>query len=66
MVGRPELLFLGPDENSADLMEWAARYSASRDYPHWKAFTTGKPPALGGIPYAIGFGRSDTYKPVGL
>jgi len=49
--GKPEILFLGPDENTADLMEWAALYSKRRGYPFWKAFTTGKPPSLGGIPH---------------
>jgi len=31
---KPELLFLGPDENTADLMEWAARYAQSRNYKY--------------------------------
>eukprot|EP01130_Rhizamoeba_saxonica_P012440 TRINITY_DN5247_c0_g1_i1.p1 TRINITY_DN5247_c0_g1~~TRINITY_DN5247_c0_g1_i1.p1 ORF type:complete len:1393 (-),score=361.44 TRINITY_DN5247_c0_g1_i1:42-4220(-) len=48
---KEEILFLGPDENSADLMEWAALYAKSRGYNYWKAFTTGKPPSLGGIPH---------------
>eukprot|EP01126_Amoeba_proteus_P062656 TRINITY_DN8557_c0_g2_i3.p1 TRINITY_DN8557_c0_g2~~TRINITY_DN8557_c0_g2_i3.p1 ORF type:complete len:986 (+),score=217.93 TRINITY_DN8557_c0_g2_i3:378-3335(+) len=49
--GRQELLFLGPDENTADLMEWAALYAKTRGYPYWVAFTTGKPPSLGGVPH---------------
>eukprot|EP01128_Nolandella_sp_AFSM9_P001038 TRINITY_DN1114_c0_g1_i1.p1 TRINITY_DN1114_c0_g1~~TRINITY_DN1114_c0_g1_i1.p1 ORF type:complete len:1427 (+),score=326.26 TRINITY_DN1114_c0_g1_i1:428-4282(+) len=49
--GRDELLFLGPDENTADLMEWAARYARERGYAYWKAFTTGKPSSLGGVPH---------------
>jgi glutamate dehydrogenase len=44
-----EILFLGPDEGSADLMGWAARHARDRGYRHWKAFTTGKEAALGGI-----------------
>jgi len=48
---REELLFLGPDENTADLMEWAAKYSQTRGYRYWKAFTTGKPPSIGGVPH---------------
>jgi len=32
-------------------MEWAALYARQRGYPYWKAFTTGKPPILGGIPH---------------
>src|SRR5690606_29319141 len=31
--GKEELLFLGPDEGSADFMRWAAEYSQKRDYP---------------------------------
>jgi len=49
--GREEILFLGPDEGTADYMEWAARYAAKRGYKFWRAFTTGKPLSLGGIPH---------------
>jgi glutamate dehydrogenase len=50
---KPELLFLGPDENTADLMEWAAKFAQSRGYKYWKSFTTGKPAVLGGIPHDV-------------
>jgi glutamate dehydrogenase len=46
-----EILFLGPDENSADLMGWAALHAKSRGYPFWQSLTTGKSPELGGIPH---------------
>jgi glutamate dehydrogenase len=46
-----ELLFLGPDERTAELMFWAALYAKRRNYPFWKAFTTGKSPEIGGIPH---------------
>lgn len=46
-----EILYLGPDENSADMMDWAALHSKARGYKYWKAFTTGKSPQLGGIPH---------------
>eukprot|EP00461_Guttulinopsis_vulgaris_P000262 UN00262 len=49
--GKPELLFLGPDEGTAGVMSWAALYSKKRGYSYWRAFTTGKPPQLGGIPH---------------
>ena len=39
--GQEEIIFCGPDENTAHLMEWAASYSKRRGYPYWKAFTTG-------------------------
>jgi glutamate dehydrogenase len=44
-----EILFLGPDEGSADLMGWAALHARDRGYRFWKAFTTGKEARLGGI-----------------
>ncbi|MCX7030788.1 MAG: NAD-glutamate dehydrogenase [Spirochaetes bacterium] len=44
-----EILFFGPDEGSADLMGWAAQHARARGYRYWKAFTTGKEAALGGI-----------------
>lgn len=46
-----ELLFLGPDENTADLMDWASAHAKVRGYGTWKAFTTGKDPAAGGMPH---------------
>jgi glutamate dehydrogenase len=46
-----EILFLGPDEGTAGLMNWAALYAKRRGYPYWKAFTTGKEPAIGGVPH---------------
>lgn len=50
-LGHDEILFLGPDEHTAELMNWAAEYSRERRYPYWKAFTTGKRPSLGGVPH---------------
>ena len=47
----PEYLFLGPDENTAELMDLGALRARERGYPFWKAFTTGKSPALGGVPH---------------
>ncbi|MBN2322103.1 MAG: NAD-glutamate dehydrogenase [Spirochaetes bacterium] len=51
LFGKNEILFLGPDERTAELMNWAVRYAKRRKYPFWKAFTTGKAPELGGIPH---------------
>ncbi|OHE71690.1 MAG: hypothetical protein A2Z99_08980 [Treponema sp. GWB1_62_6] len=48
-----EILFLGPDEGSAGLMDWAALHARSRGYPFWKAFSTGKAPEIGGIPHDL-------------
>lgn len=48
-----ELLFLGPDEGSAPLMDWASNHARSRGYPYWKSFSTGKAPELGGIPHDL-------------
>eukprot|EP01102_Stenamoeba_stenopodia_P010931 TRINITY_DN3333_c0_g1_i1.p1 TRINITY_DN3333_c0_g1~~TRINITY_DN3333_c0_g1_i1.p1 ORF type:complete len:1413 (-),score=426.56 TRINITY_DN3333_c0_g1_i1:107-4300(-) len=49
--GKDEILFLGPDEGTADFMKWAAEYAKKRGYKFWKAFTTGKPRSLGGVPH---------------
>jgi len=57
--GRDEALFFGPDEGTAGVMEWAALYSKKRGYKYWRAFTTGKPPSLGGIPHDT-FGMTTT------
>lgn len=51
LYGKEEIIFLGPDEGTADYMYWAADYARRRNYKYWKAFTTGKPPSLGGVPH---------------
>lgn len=49
--GKEEILFLGPDENTADVMLWACERAHQRGYKFWKAFTTGKSVLIGGIPH---------------
>ncbi|KAI7584560.1 NAD-specific glutamate, partial [Hortaea werneckii] len=49
--GKEEILFMGPDENTADLVNWATEHARSRGAPWWKSFFTGKSPKLGGIPH---------------
>jgi glutamate dehydrogenase len=44
-----EILFFGPDEGTADLMDWACTRARERGYRYWKAVTTGKEAGLGGI-----------------
>ncbi|KAG6878078.1 hypothetical protein C0992_008614 [Termitomyces sp. T32_za158] len=53
LYGKPEILFLGPDEGTADMMDWAALHARERGAETWwKSFTTGKSAAkLGGIPH---------------
>lgn len=51
--GREEFLFLGPDEGTADMMAWAAFYARDRQYRYWRAFTTGKPSDMGGVPHDV-------------
>ncbi len=51
--GRDILLFLGPDEGTAELMEWAARRARVRGYRYWRSFSTGKPASMGGIPHDL-------------
>jgi glutamate dehydrogenase len=51
--GKEAILFLGPDEGTADLMEWASSRAKVLGYPYWKAFSTGKPLKIGGIPHDL-------------
>ncbi|KAJ3329151.1 NAD-dependent glutamate dehydrogenase [Blyttiomyces sp. JEL0837] len=51
--GRPEILFFGPDEGTADYMDWASQHARKRGASFWKAFTTGKSQSLGGIPHDL-------------
>lgn len=54
LVGKEEILFLGPDEGTADCMDWAAIHARERGAPWWKSFTTGKTAAtLGGVPHDV-------------
>ncbi|MDZ7263034.1 MAG: NAD-glutamate dehydrogenase [candidate division KSB1 bacterium] len=50
---KEEILFLGPDEGTAELMSWASQRAKKRGYKFWKAFSTGKPLAEGGIPHDL-------------
>ena len=51
--GHEEILFLGPDEGTAELMSWASQRARERGYKFWKSFSTGKPLSDGGIPHDI-------------
>ncbi|EIN12308.1 NAD-specific glutamate dehydrogenase [Punctularia strigosozonata HHB-11173 SS5] len=53
LYGKPEILFFGPDEGTADMMDWAALHARSRGAETWwKSFTTGKSAeTLGGVPH---------------
>ncbi|KAJ3395003.1 NAD-dependent glutamate dehydrogenase [Entophlyctis sp. JEL0112] len=51
--GKPEILFFGPDEGTADYMDWASQHARKRGASFWKAFTTGKSQSLGGIPHDV-------------
>ena len=46
-----EILFMGPDENTANLVDWATEHARIRGATWWKSFFTGKSPSLGGIPH---------------
>jgi glutamate dehydrogenase len=48
---KEEILFMGPDENTAELVDWATEHARRRGAPWWKSFFTGKSPKLGGIPH---------------
>jgi glutamate dehydrogenase len=51
LYGKEEILFMGPDENTAGLVDWATEHARFRGAPWWKSFFTGKSPRLGGIPH---------------
>ncbi|KAK4217893.1 NAD-specific glutamate dehydrogenase [Rhypophila decipiens] len=51
LYGKQEILFMGPDENTADLVDWATEHARLRGALWWKSFFTGKSPKLGGIPH---------------
>lgn len=51
LYGKEEILFMGPDENTAELVDWATEHARKRGAPWWKSFFTGKSPKLGGIPH---------------
>ena len=53
LYGKPEMLFMGPDEHTADLVNWATEHARNRGAPWWKSFFTGKSPKLGGIPHDV-------------
>ncbi|MBN2322018.1 MAG: NAD-glutamate dehydrogenase [Acidobacteria bacterium] len=51
--GNEEILFIGPDEGTADLMSWASRRARERGYRFWQSFSTGKYLPDGGIPHDV-------------
>lgn len=51
LYGKEEILFMGPDENTAGLVDWATQHARARGAPWWKSFFTGKSPTVGGIPH---------------
>ena len=53
LYGKPEMLFFGPDEGTADMMDWASQHARQRGAYFWKAFTTGKSQTIGGIPHDV-------------
>jgi glutamate dehydrogenase len=53
LYGKEEILFFGPDERTAELMDWVPSYGKKRLYPFWKALSTGKAPENGGIPHDL-------------
>ncbi|KAI8377565.1 Glutamate/Leucine/Phenylalanine/Valine dehydrogenase-domain-containing protein [Radiomyces spectabilis] len=51
LADKQEILFFGPDEGTADYMDWASLHARRRGAGFWKAFTTGKSQSMGGIPH---------------
>ena len=52
-IDHDEILFLGPDEGTAEVMSWASQRAKQRGYKFWKSFSTGKPLSEGGIPHDV-------------
>eukprot|EP00758_Cryptobia_borreli_P007909 Tbor_TRINITY_DN5340_c1_g1::TRINITY_DN5340_c1_g1_i1::g.4442::m.4442/K15371/GDH2; glutamate dehydrogenase len=51
-IKSPEILFFGPDENTAgEFPAFATLHAKKRGYKQWKSFMTGKSQKLGGIPH---------------
>ena len=40
--GKPEMVFFGPDEGTAPLMDDIAYHAREKGYPYWRTLTTGK------------------------
>ncbi|CAO3595065.1 unnamed protein product [Absidia cylindrospora] len=53
LTGKSEILFFGPDEGTADYMDWASQHARRRGAGFWKAFTTGKSQSMGGIAHDL-------------
>ncbi|OUM51244.1 hypothetical protein BVG19_g334 [[Candida] boidinii] len=51
LYGKNEIIFMGPDENTAGYVDWATLHARERGAPWWKSFFTGKSPTIGGIPH---------------
>ncbi len=52
-LGQTEILFLGPDEGTAEVMSWASNRAKERGYKFWQSYSTGKPLSEGGIPHDV-------------
>ncbi|CAG8550783.1 9839_t:CDS:2 [Diversispora eburnea] len=52
-IKEPEILFFGPDEGTANFVDWASAHARARGAAFWKAFTTGKSQSMGGIPHDL-------------
>lgn len=59
---QPEMIFFGPDEGTAPLMDSVALRAKERGYSHWRTLTTGK---SFGIPHDT-YGLLDSGKAFGL
>ena len=59
---KPEMIFFGPDEGTAQLMDSVSLRSKKRGYSHWRTLTTGK---SFGIPHDT-YGLLDSGKAFGL
>ena len=47
-LGKPEMVFFGPDEGTAPMMDTVSQHARHRGYKYWRTLTTGK---SSGIPH---------------
>ncbi len=59
---KPEMIFFGPDEGTAPLMDAVSLRAKERGYPYWRTMTTGK---SFGIPHDV-YGRLESGEMFGL
>ena len=61
--GKPEMIFFGPDEGTAPLMDAVAYHAREKGYRYWRTITTGKSFGIPHDTYGLLAGGRD-FRPV--